>query len=326
MKKVIVTGATGFIGSHLVSKLVKMQGVSLTVLTRRMTKDLATLEKSGVEVVLCELSDVHLMKNRFRGVDCLIHLAGATKTLTEKEMFEVNAGYTENLLKSCELGTHFVLVSSQAVAGPAKSKDKPVTESDLPNPLTWYGKSKLEAENEVKEWGKSSIFTIVRPCSVYGPGERDIFSYFKLVKSGLSLTVGFKEKRLSIIYVDDLVNAILHLAFNVKPSGTTYFASGDEDCSWKEFSATVSEAMGKKGVIPVKLPEFASLPVALVSEFIAKMTEKAALLSFQKIIELRQDYWLCSNALLKSTGWKPEYTLQKGVDESVRWYRLNGWL
>jgi len=328
MKKILLTGATGFIGSNLASEVLD-KGHSLHIVSRRQNCAILEFEKRGAKISTCELDDLPELKNCTKDIDIIIHLAGATRTLTEKEMFNVNCQYTKNLLDVSEnKDIHFIYVSSQAAAGPALSPDIPVTESDTPNPLTWYGKSKLAAEIEVKKWGSrnNNKFTILRPPSVFGPGEKDIFSCFKLMKSNLSLIMGFSRKMLSVVYVKDLVSSILHVAENIEPTGETYFVSSDLPHSWEELFSAIASSMGKQRHLTIKLPEITAYPVACFSELVARIKKEPALINSQKIIEMKQNYWVCSNALIKSTGWKPQYSLSEAMDETVDWYRKNNWL
>jgi nucleoside-diphosphate-sugar epimerase len=328
MSKITLTGATGFIGQHFAKEIIASEE-ELKILSRRKNKLLLDFEKLGARISTLELSDKKGIASELGDCETVIHLAGATKTLTEKEMFKVNVEYTKNLLDVCDgRNIHFVYISSQAAAGPAKNLQNPVKESDSPNPLTWYGKSKLEAENEVKKWGerKNNNYTVIRPPSVFGPGEKDIFSCFKLMNKNLSFSIGYKEKRLSVIYVKDLVSAIMHLSKNIEFSGKTYFASSDDHYSWEELFSAIAQSMNKRKYLKLKLPEFSAVPVAFFSEMMSKITKKPALLNSQKIIEMKQDFWLCSNSLLKSTGWKPKYSIKEAMDETTRWYRENNWL
>lgn len=328
MKKVLVTGGSGFIGEHLVGKLIG-KGMKVVIPARRRIPEFDEFEKTGAEIYLGELSDRNFLEKIISDVECVIHLAGATKSFNEKQMYEVNTGYTENLLNACDgKGVHFIYISSQAAAGPASSPSSGVTENEIPRPLTWYGKSKLKAEEKVREWGKKNFnsYTIIRPCSVYGPGEKDIFNYFKLVSRNISITAGKQGKMLSLIYVEDLVDAIVHLSFEINPNGKTYFASGDEDSTWEHFSAVLSKIMNKPRQIKVNVPNTVVSAVVLISECVAFFRKKPALLGRQKMIEIKQDYWLCDNRSLKSTGWKPQYSLSDGLKKTVQWYVYNGWL
>jgi dihydroflavonol-4-reductase len=113
---------------------------------------------------------------------------------------------------------------------------------------------------------------------------------------------------------------------NIKPEGKTYFASSDNAYTWEELFAAIASAMNKNNYLNLKLPEFTAFPVAMVSEIIAKATQKPALLNFQKIVEMKEDFWVCSNSLLRSTGWEPAFSIEKGMKETVEWYLANNWL
>jgi len=260
--------------------------------------------------------------------DIVIHCAGATKTIYEDDMTRSNILCTESLLKACESkNVKFVFLSSQAVGGPSSGISHFIDEKDKPNPLTWYGKSKYRAEKTVKAWGEKNQndYLIVRASSVFGPKEKDFLQYFKLVNHHISLVMGIKEKHLSIIFINDLVNGIFFLLEQKNLKQKTYYLCGDETITWSSFATLIKQAMGKN-VLKIKLPEFAAYPVAAVSELISKISGKPALINFQKIIEMKQNYWLCSNKLIKSLGWAPEFNLKNGILLTLEWYQKKNWL
>ncbi len=325
MEKVLLTGGTGFVGSHAAEKLLE-DGVTPTLLVRRENSFTEALKKRGAQIIKGGFTDSECLKRSVDENDTVIHIAGATRALNEKDMMRVNVEYTERLLEQ-STGRRFIYMSSQAAAGPA-DEDLPMTESREEHPLTWYGKSKLAAEEKVKKWGESNDgnFAIIRPPAVYGPREKDIFNYFKLINMGLMLILGTGEKKFSIIYVKDLVDATLTAAKTPR-KGDTFFVCNSHSPSWNELSLAIKKAIGKDSVLRLKVPEAFVYPLGYASEFISMITRKPALLSSQKLIEMKQDAWICSGKLITELlDWKPSYSLEKGIKETAEWYKKEGWI
>jgi len=327
MKKVCITGATGFVGSHLAEAVLE-KGVSLKIFTRKKNKLIENFEEQGAEIVVGTFEDDEKLAKAVDGCDTVIHAAGATKGLNESDYIKTNSEYTENILKRVDgKKTKFIYISTQAAAGPSTA-ETPKKESDRPNPLTFYGKSKLLAEEKVKKWGSENDnnYTILRPSSVFGPREKDIYNYFKLVNSGVLILLGSGKKRISIVYVKDLVKAIIASAESTIKGGV-YFIANDESCDWIELGTKIKIALNKNRVLTVKLPEFFAYPVAMISDVIASFTKKPALLNNQKVIEMKQTAWLCSNdEFKKDFGWKSDYDLSDALKETASWYKNEGWL
>ena len=184
-KLALVTGGQGFIGSHLCGRLISA-GHRVRVLARP-SSGLTNLDGLPVEVVRGDLTGDGSLAQAVAGVDWVFHLAGALKGFSQEELLRVNRDGTKRLVEACAAHTpdlsRFVLVSSLAAAGPSASGGLPRTEDAPPAPLTWYGKSKLEAEMVVLKAGLP--FTILRPPIVFGPRDRDVFSYFQIAKAGV---------------------------------------------------------------------------------------------------------------------------------------------
>ena len=326
MNEVLLTGATGFVGGHLTGTLLA-KGLRPRLLVRRRTDDTDRFEKAGATLFTGPHTDAELLKKAVAGCDTVIHVAGATKRLSEKEYIDGNLRFTEALLAPLTKGQRFILVSSQAAAGPSTG-NKSVVESDPPRPLTWYGKSKLAAEEAVKKWGADhdDNYLILRPCSVFGPNERDIYTYFQFMDKGILLLLGTGEKKISIIHVTDLCDAIIAAAESAV-AGRTFFVANDAPVSWRELGETIRVAMGKDRVLRIAIPEWVAAPIGHTAGLVGRLTGRALPVNGQKVIEMKQDAWICANdAIKEALGWRPRLPLAEAVAQTVAWYRANGWL
>jgi nucleoside-diphosphate-sugar epimerase len=194
--------------------------------------------------------------------------------------------------------------------------------------LTWYGKSKLAAETRVRDWGEQNgeNFVILRPSAVYGPRDRDMLVYFRLIKKGLFILPVEAENRFSLLHVADLVDAVIRAA-QYPAHGETYFVSGDEACTWERFGNAIKSALNKAHPLKVVLPPFTQHVGPLVCDLISHLRGKPLFMSRQKMLELKQPAWLCSNRKIKARlQWAPRIPLEKGIKETVRWYMEENWL
>ncbi len=326
MKDTLVTGATGFIGSYLTEEL-RARGHRLRLLVRRRNAAVEQFEKNDAKIFIGDFTDNDIVRRAVENCGTVIHVAGATKKNSEKEYLEGNTLFTEKLLAPLAKEQRFILISSQAAAGPSTG-NRSVTESDPPRPLTWYGRSKLAAEEAVKRWGADpdDNYLILRPCSVFGPGERDIYTIFRMLDRGVLTLLGTGEKRFSVVYVADLSAAIIAAAEG-GVTGKTFFVSNDAPVSWREFSEEIRVAMGKKRVLRLMIPEWLAAPVGHTAGLIGKMVGKTFPVNGQKVIEMKQEAWICANdAIKKELGWRQRTTLDRAMRDTVEWYRRNGWL
>ncbi|NOZ60491.1 MAG: NAD-dependent epimerase/dehydratase family protein [Calditrichaeota bacterium] len=324
--RAFVTGSNGFIGSHLIEKLVEKK-YAVRCLVRK-TSDLRWIENLPVEFVYGDVTQSETLIPAVKDVDVVFHLGGLVRALSWDDFFRVNALGTKNLLDTCVRENvnlkRFVYVSSQAAVGPS-SDGRKINENDEPAPISLYGKSKREAEKFVWEYRSNFPVTILRPPSVYGPRDDDILEIFKYINWGVKPRVGKKERRISIIYVDDLVRGIVRAAENERGANQIFFLTG-EACDWAEFENKIAQAMGKKS-IQVVVPEFGVNVAAFLGELAAKITRKPALLNKDKAREMKEQFWLVDGAKAEKTlGFKPEISLEKGIKRTYRWYCEQGWL
>jgi nucleoside-diphosphate-sugar epimerase len=325
--KALVTGSTGFIGSHLVEALLK-RGYKIFCSVRR-SSDRVWLKHLDVTFVDADITERDSLIPAVSVVDYVFHLGGITKAKKESAYSKINADGSRVLYEVCqEHNPHIrkiVHVSSLAAAGPSEF-GRPRCESDPPNPLTFYGKSKLEGERYATEYMKTLPITIIRPPAVYGPKEKDILFYFRLMKYHLRPILGFSEKHLSMVYVDDLVEAIILAAESPASVGQTYFVDDGRIYTWQELSRVIQQSLGTWS-LPVVIPEPLIAAVAYAAEFFSQFSRNPALLNRQKVIELRQKAWTCSSEKIrKELGFESRFPLEAGCKATVQWYREHRWL
>ncbi|NLP11554.1 NAD-dependent epimerase/dehydratase family protein [bacterium] len=324
--KALVTGSNGFIGSTLVEKLLH-QGHQVTCLVRRQS-NLAWLQNLPVAYSYASLSNGEGLEEAVAGMDWIFHLAGVTKARDRQGYVEGNVTITKRLLQACRLQQglkKFVYVSSQAAAGPSLS-GIPLTEADEPHPISIYGECKLAAEKEVLNLSRELPVVVLRPPSVYGPRDRDILVYFQNVNRGLVLVLGKGDPQISLVHVSDLVDGIILAAEQPTSNGKVFFISGDGYYDWNTIGREIAQAMERK-TITIRTPVWLLYSVSWIARAMAQVTGKPALLNADKVREMVQPGWMCSNQSAKQElGFAPQYTLAQGVRQTGRWYRENGWL
>ncbi len=323
----LVTGATGFIGSHLVELLLK-QNYAVRVLLRK-TSDTVWLKGLPVECVYGDLFDTVALQNAVSGVDYVFHSAGVTKAKTPEEYYRGNTEGVVNMLDAVIRHNpglkRFVQISSQTAAGPSPGIT-PVTEETTPAPITTYGKSKWKAEQECAQRLEKIPITIVRPPAVYGPRDKDIYEFFNTMGKGLQPMVGMKEKFVSLIHVGDLVRGFVMAAGSDRAVGQTYFISSSRVYGWKEVGDVSRAALGK-AALRIKVPEAGVYAIAAVSELFGMFSRKPVLINFEKARDMVQDYWTCdSSKAQRDFGYTQEISLEEGIRSTVQWYRSQGWL
>jgi len=325
--KSLVTGGTGFIGSHLVEALLQ-RGDQVRCLVRNLS-DLKWLEGQPIEVVQGNCNDKSSLKGAVTGVDQLFHLAGVTKAVDEKTYFEVNAHGTENLVRaSLEHNPHlqkFIYLSSQAAAGPCQNGGQK-KETDLCEPISPYGQSKRMGENLALAHAHELPLLILRPSAVYGPRDRDIYTFFKLLSKKIKPRFYSQKQRISLCFVEDIVQAILLASERKGGSGEIFFLSDGKDYRMEEVSDIFASAMGVNPV-SIRLPEWMIYGVASLSEYLSKLTGRPALLNRGKVEEMVQKNWVCDITKARTVlGFKPLVSLAEGARLTFEWYKKENWL
>ncbi|CUS98385.1 NAD-dependent epimerase/dehydratase family protein [Candidatus Chrysopegis kryptomonas] len=324
--KALVTGGTGFIGSHLVDELLK-RGYKVKCIVRD-TSNLRWLEGKDVEIVKGSLFDVGFLENAVKDVDYVYHIAGVTKGKNYKDYYAGNVETTKNLLDACLKNQNlkkFILASSLAAVGPGEDAI-PVDELTPYHPITSYGKSKAEAEKVALSYKDKVPIVIVRPPSVYGPRDTYTFEIFKYVKFGFLPVVIPQEQILSLVYVSDLVDGFILAGESERSTGEIYFISGEGIYTWREIEDAVLKSLDRK-VIKLKIPAPFLYSFAFISEMFFKIRGKASPLNVEKVKDLRQKNWACSiEKAKKELGFVPKVSLEEGMRKTMKWYVENKWL
>ncbi len=325
--KAFITGATGFVGSHLVDSLLE-KGWEVKCLKRK-TSSTKWLDGKNVTFVDGDLFSNAALEEAIKDVDYVFHIAGAVKAKSEAEFEKSNYLATKNLLEiSFKVNPNlkkFVHISSQAVCGPTPG-DKPIDESYIPKPMTAYARTKFMAENEVLKYKDKFPVVIVRPPAVYGPRDTEIFIYFKTYKMGLNSIIGFGDKYLSLVYVSDLVKGILLAAESELQSGEIFFICHDGVYNWDDISGITAKLMNKKA-LKLRVPHLIVYTAGAFAQFFAMFSKKPATLNLEKCKDITRKYWTCSNQRAKDLlGFKEEFNLESGFAETIEWYKKEGWL
>src|ERR1051326_1861792 len=286
---VLITGASGFIGSHLAEQL-HAKGYKLRCLVRK-TSNLVWIKHLPIEYVYGDLFNEEALKQSVAGTDYIYHVAGTTKARTREEYFRGNHLGTKNLLDAVldvkPNLKRFILVSSMAGVGPAV-RGSPLDETTPFHPITAYGESKMEAEQECLKVADSVPMTITRPPAVYGPRDKDVFEFFNTMNKGLQPMIGFNDKAVSLVSVSGLGNGIILAGERPEALRQTYFISSERFYTWKEIGEVTARVMHKKGLrlhIPVSLV----YTIAAVSELFSMVSGKAVLLNWEKAKDIVQD-------------------------------------
>ena len=328
----VVTGASGFIGRSLVEALAA-RGVRVRCLTRRAGAPRDHAGSGDVVWHAVDWSDPAGAALERAGVldgaRWIFHLAGTTKALDEAAFRAGNVAPTRALAAAVvRRGVaieRFVLVSSQAAAGPASSLEAPRREHDPAEPVDAYGRSKLEAERALASSGVP--FTIVRPASVYGPRDVDFLQVFRQVRSGFWIYPATRDRWLSIAHVDDVVRGILAAAVSSGAERRTYFLAGEPPVSWREVYRAAAAAVGARRLLELDLPPFMVDVAGRAGSLAARLTGNVGLVNAEKVALGRPAYWVCSTALAaEELGFRARIGLGEGMRETGKWYREKGWV
>ena len=324
MKKVVISGSNGFIGSNLV-KLLMNNNFDVKCLVRKGS-DFSNLPKNA-DISFVDYNELEKLRSIIKGYEIFIHLAAVTKARKWKTFQKINIDLTSELIKIVnqeESIKHFIFFSSQAACGPALSYDNPKKESDICDPVSMYGKSKLLAEHFVLGKCKKN-WTIVRPAAIYGPADKDFINYFKMIKNHISVKIGKNDRFFNLIYVDDLTKTIMKMLNNEKTYNTVFFAAGGVKYSMREFSEALERA----------LPSFAFtihinigwLKIAALLNEIFSTKKHFPTLNREKVKEIEKSYWLVSNdRIVKMLDFSEQNTLIDNLKTTYKWYKEHKWI
>ena len=317
--KALVTGASGFIGRRLASTLAH-RGHDVVCLVRR-TSDTRPLEGQPVRLIVGDLGDPSSLPAAVADRDHVFHLGGIVQAARETAFEEANVEGTRHLVEACLRAApkveRFVLVSSIAAAGPS-GPDKPGTETDAPRPVSAYGRSKLAAERVVLGASDRLPVTIVRPPNVLGPGSKELERAIGLLKKRIVPDVGDERPRTSLVDVDDLVEALILAAADVRSIGQTYYVTDGRSYSWPEISAALAEELGV-GRIKLRVPFGVQVLAARLSEASSRLRGRPPALTRDIVRAGRDDFWIYDGSkICRELGFRPRSTMRDSARRAVR--------
>ena len=323
-EKILITGASGFIGSFIVEEALA-QGMEVWAAVRG-TSSKKYLQDERINMMELDFSDCQQMENALGGhdFDYVVHAAGVTKALRDETFFHVNTDGTKNLVKVLEATSpsmkRLIFISSLSVLG-AVRQHKPYTEirgTDVPRPNTAYAKSKLAAEKWLAENAKVP-YTILRPTGVYGPREKDYMMMADSIRRGVDVAVGYTRQDLTFVYVKDVVQAVFKSMKSAKTAGKAYFLSDGEVYTSRTFSDLIIAELGKKFVLRLTLPVWFLRVVCAFGTLRSRITGKVTTLNNDHYHILKQRNWRCDiMPAMADFGYKPEWKLADGVREMLK--------
>lgn len=323
----VVTGASGFVGSHLVDKLLA-EGHQVKCILRSSSSR-RWLEGKPVEIVDFGLFDKAALKDVLKDADYIYHVAGIVKAKRVEDYFKGNVESTKTLLEvATEVNPNlkrFLIVSSQTACGPSLN-GKPCSEETEEHPITTYGRSKFAQEQLAKSYFDKLPITIVRPPAVFGERDTEVYLIFKTYKAGLMTLIGFDNKMLNLIHVADLVNGIYDASISPNTIGRKYFVASEELYTWPQVGDAIAKALGKRA-LTLRLPHTLVYSVATIAQFFAMFSSKAATFNLEKARDFVQPGWTCEvSKAKKDFGFTQKVSLEEGIKRSIDWYKEMKWL
>ena len=323
-RHVLLTGATGFVGSHAVAAFVD-GGFRVRALVRSPRKA-ALLEELRVEQASGSLEDTASLKRAVAGVDTVVHLAAVTHARTEREYEDANVAGTRRLLEAAvDSGVRrFVYLSSLAACGPAED-GRGIGAHDTPRPLTRYGRSKLAGERVCQEAADSIEVVILRAPAVYGPRDTDLFHFFRLASRGVIPVPSGPVRRVQMVHVEDLARALVHAAGAESAAGLYHIAEA-RSYACEEVAQLIGAAVGRR-VRVMRVPPALISGLAAVSETAAGLVGRSSIFNRDKARELLAPAWLCeTDAARAALNYEADIPLAEGLRATAQWYREQGWL
>ncbi len=327
-KKILVTGASGFVGGFLIDEAIS-RGLSVHSAVRK-SSNTKILDQLNTTLVYFDFEDIDGMVQMLKdgSYDYIIHNAGLTKAKAKEAYFKVNEQYLRNLIEAIRKADlqldKFLFVSSLAAFGPADFQDNNiVSESSTPHPVTSYGRSKLAAEQYLKKQ-QDIPYNIIRPTAVYGPREYDLLTVYQTLAKRIEAYVGLSKQKLTFVYVKDLVRAMMDILMS-DHEHTRYFITDGNTYSAQEMNAIVKRELEVTWTVPIKLPIFLVKVLAFFSEKMAGLSGKYPPLNIEKVNELQARSWHCDiSPLQDDIAYKAEYDLDNGLKETIAWCKKQG--
>ncbi len=325
--KILVTGATGFVGSHVCDRLIA-SGHDIRALTRQ-SSSMKWLEGKKIETVGGNMLKPESLKDAVSGVDAVVHIAGVTASRDKNGYFEGNQLATRGLLEAVKIYNpgldRFVAASSLAAVGPSID-GSPVSELTPPHPITAYGQSKRAAEEECERYRADFPVSIIRLSAVYGPRDTAILTFFQTVNKGLKPLIGFTDKYVNLVHVFDVAQGIDLAISQDAAKNETFMIGSEAQYTWREVNNLASEILQKRGMT-INLPHAVVYFVAGISELFSLFQKKPSVLNWEKGRDMVQAHWTCSVDKAKALiGYRQSVSLEDGIRGTTDWYRKEGWL
>ena len=329
--KILITGASGFIGSFIVEEALR-RGFETWAAIRK-SSSLSFLQDERIHTIELNLSSEEQLKEQLKEhqFDYVVHAAGVTKCLHKEDFFRINTEGTKHFVRALTATQNnlkrFVYISSLSIMGAIREQQpyQEIREDDKAQPNTAYGKSKLDAEQWL-DTVEGLPYVILRPTGVYGPRERDYFMMAKSIKAHTDFAVGFKQQDITFIYVTDVVQAIF-LACEKGVTGRRYFLSDGEVYQSSTFSDLIRKELGNPWWIRITAPLWLLRIITFCGEYVGKITGKVTALNNDKYYIMRQRNWRCNiEPARRELGFEPKVRLEEGVKRSIAWYKENNWL
>ncbi|MDR3307213.1 MAG: NAD-dependent epimerase/dehydratase family protein [Endomicrobium sp.] len=325
MSKILLTGATGFVGSHIAEALVEANHNVICAI--RQTSNLKWIKNLPLKYKYGSLNNKNFLEKIVKDVDVVVHCAGIVRAMTKEEYFKANVENTKSLCEAILRNNpnlkKFVFISSQAAMGasPAGSVRK-IT--DVCEPVSDYGLSKIEAEKELKRILCGKVpYVIFRPASVYGPRDKDIFIFFNLIRKRLR-PVTAKKRLLQLAYVKDVAKSVSFCLENKKTDNNIYYLANSSAYTWADIGKIISYSVGVKA-LPLPIPDIVFKAAGFIMEALSRVTGKPATLNKQKIAEMLQDFWIADTFPAENDLNIKFTNLEVASQITYNWYLENNW-
>ena len=328
--KILITGASGFIGSFIVEEALRRGFETWAAVRGSSSRQFLTDER--IHFVELNLSSEEALRSQLQGhqFDYVVHAAGVTKCLDKRDFYRINTEGTQHLVRALLALRmplrRFVYISSLSIMADILEQQPytEICETDEARPNTAYGKSKLQAERWLET--QPIPYIILRPTGVYGPRERDYFMMAKSIKAHTDFAVGYRQQDITFVYVTDVVQAVF-LALEHGQTGRRYFLSDGEVYQSSTFSDLIRRELGNPWWIRITAPIWLLRVITFVGEYVGRLTGRVTALNNDKYNIMRQRNWRCDiQPARRELGYEPQVKLEEGVRRSIRWYQDNGWL
>ena len=327
MQKILITGANGFVGSHIAERLVS-KNYSVRCLVRK-TSDLKWVKNLPLEFCYGDITEPEALEQAVKDIDIIFHSAGVVRVSKTENYYKVNHIGTKNLIEAVYKFNpdikRFVYISTQSVMGPSQADMcKGLNESCIP--VSHYGKSKLLGEAEVLKYRDKLPVTVLRPAAVYGPRDKDLFPFFKVAAQGFfTIMSGDRNCKIQLLFIKDLAEICCLIAEAKETGNDIYFLAENRIYTWEEIGRILGCVSGRNVKI-ITFPLYLVNIFAVISEFFASFKNMPAKLNRDKVKEFCQKYWTADTSVFEKDFELKFTQLEIGAKITYNWYKENHWL